>query len=56
MTRAASISPMKHGAKLIAESTLVAVDYSNPERDYDLHFTIPAFTCLCPHSTGLWCR
>ena len=41
---------MKYGAKMIAESTLQAVDNSNPERDYEVDFTIPEFTCLCPQS------
>lgn len=41
---------MKYGAKLIAESTLEAVENGNPERDYEIHFTIPEFTCLCPLS------
>jgi 7-cyano-7-deazaguanine reductase len=41
---------MKYGAKMIAESTLVAVDNDNPQRDYEIDFTIPEFTCLCPQS------
>ncbi len=41
---------MKYGAKMIAESTLEAVPNDNPERDYDIEFTIPEFTCLCPQS------
>ncbi len=41
---------MKYGAKMIAESTLEAVPYGNPERDYEVDFTIPEFTCLCPRS------
>src|SRR5881275_2547786 len=41
---------MKYGAKMIAESTLQAVENSNPERDYEVNFTIPEFTCLCPQS------
>ncbi len=41
---------MKYGAKMIAESTLEAVDNDNPDRDYDIDFTIPEFTCLCPQS------
>ncbi|MEO6796473.1 MAG: preQ(1) synthase [Candidatus Dormibacter sp.] len=41
---------MKYGAKMIAESTLEAVENSYAERDYDVHFTIPEFTCLCPQS------
>jgi len=41
---------MKYGAKMIAESTLEAVENDNPQRDYDIDFTIPEFTCLCPQS------
>lgn len=41
---------MKYGAKMIAESTLEAVDNDNPQRDYEVDFTIPEFTCLCPRS------
>jgi 7-cyano-7-deazaguanine reductase len=41
---------VKYGAKMIAESTLEAVENSNPERDYEVAFTIPEFTCLCPRS------
>ena len=41
---------MKYGAKMIAESALEAVDNDNPERDYEIHFTVPEFTCLCPRS------
>src|SRR2546430_6366843 len=41
---------MKYGAKMIAESTLQAVENGNPERDYEIDFTIPEFTCLCPQS------
>jgi 7-cyano-7-deazaguanine reductase len=35
---------------MIAESILEAVDNDNPQRDYDIDFTIPEFTCLCPQS------
>jgi 7-cyano-7-deazaguanine reductase len=41
---------MKYGARMIAESTLEAVENDNPQRDYDVDFTIPEFTCLCPQS------
>ena len=41
---------MKYGAKMIAESTLEAVPNGNPERDYEIDFSIPEFTCLCPQS------
>jgi 7-cyano-7-deazaguanine reductase len=41
---------MKYGAKMIAESSLEAVPNGKPERDYEIHFTIPEFTCLAPDS------
>jgi 7-cyano-7-deazaguanine reductase len=41
---------MKYGAKMIAESTLEAVPNDTPERDYEIDFTIPEFTCLAPDS------
>jgi 7-cyano-7-deazaguanine reductase len=41
---------MKYGAKMIAESTLEAVPNGTPERDYEIQFTIPEFTCLAPDS------
>src|SRR5919204_148518 len=47
---ASSIRVMKYGAKMIAQSTLEAVDNDNPQRDYEVAFTIPEFTCLCPRS------
>jgi 7-cyano-7-deazaguanine reductase len=41
---------MKYGAKMIAESTLEAVPNGTPDRDYEIDFTIPEFTCLAPDS------
>jgi 7-cyano-7-deazaguanine reductase len=41
---------VKYGAKMIAESTLEAVPNSTPERDYEIDFTIPEFTCIAPDS------
>ena len=41
---------MKYGAKMIAESALEAVPNDNPQRDYEIDFTIPEFTCLAPDS------
>ena len=41
---------MKYGAKMIAEATLEAVSNGTPERDYEIEFTIPEFTCLAPDS------
>ena len=41
---------MKYGAKMIAESRLEAVPNDTPQRDYEIEFTIPEFTCLAPDS------
>jgi 7-cyano-7-deazaguanine reductase len=41
---------MKYGTKMIAESTLEAVPNGTPDRDYEIDFTIPEFTCLAPDS------
>jgi len=41
---------MKYGTKMIAESSLEAVPNGKPERDYEIAFTIPEFTCLAPDS------
>ena len=35
---------------MVADSTLEAVDNANPDLDYEVSFTIPEFTCLCPRS------
>src|ERR1700736_3061390 len=35
---------------MIAESTLEAVPNDTPQRDYEIDFTIPEFTCLAPDS------
>ena len=35
---------------MIAESRLEAVPNDTPDRDYEIDFTIPEFTCLAPDS------
>ena len=45
------MNAMKYGAKMIAESALEAVPNDNPDRNYDIDFTIPEFTCLAPESS-----
>lgn len=35
---------------MIAASTLEAVDNDNVNRDYEIDFTIPEFTCLAPQT------
>jgi 7-cyano-7-deazaguanine reductase len=39
-----------YGQEEIASSQLEAWPNPRPERDYTVHFEIPEFTCLCPHS------
>ncbi|HVS07068.1 MAG TPA: preQ(1) synthase [Candidatus Dormibacteraeota bacterium] len=41
---------MTYGARMIAESRLEAVPNDTPDRDYEIDFTIPEFTCLAPDS------
>jgi 7-cyano-7-deazaguanine reductase len=41
---------VKYGARMIAESRLEAVPNDTPDRDYEIDFTIPEFTCLAPDS------
>ncbi|HSO93871.1 MAG TPA: preQ(1) synthase, partial [Candidatus Dormibacteraeota bacterium] len=41
---------VNYGTKMIAGSTLEAVDNDYSDRDYEVHFTIPEFTCLAPQS------
>jgi 7-cyano-7-deazaguanine reductase len=41
---------MKYGAKMIAQATLQAVDNDNSDRNYEIDFTIPEFTCIAPDS------
>jgi 7-cyano-7-deazaguanine reductase len=41
---------MKYGAKMIAESTLQAVENDHSDRNYEIDFTIPEFTCIAPDS------
>lgn len=44
------VGAVKYGARMIEESALEAVPNPNPERDYEIDFTCPEFTCLCPRS------
>jgi len=39
-----------HGTRAIAEGALERWPNGTPERDYEVHVTLPEFTCLCPRS------
>ncbi len=41
---------VKYGGRMVADSSLEAVDNANPDRDYEVSLIIPEFTCLCPAS------
>ena len=41
---------LPYGARMIAEARLEAVPNSSTRRDYEVSFTIPEFTCVCPRS------
>jgi 7-cyano-7-deazaguanine reductase len=41
---------LPYGARMIAEARLETVPNSAARRDYEVSFTIPEFTCLCPRS------
>ena len=41
---------LPYGARMIAEARLEAVPNTSTRRDYEVSFTIPEFTCVCPRS------
>ena len=41
---------MKYGERLIAEGDLITFPNPRPGRRYDIHITLPEFTCKCPFS------
>ncbi len=41
---------VKYGGRVVADSSLEAVENANPDRDYEVSLIIPEFTCLCPRS------
>ena len=41
---------LPYGARMIAEARLEAVPNPSTRRDYEVSFTIPEFTCVCPRS------
>lgn len=40
----------KYGERLIAEGELITFPNPRPGRKYDIHITLPEFTCKCPFS------
>jgi 7-cyano-7-deazaguanine reductase len=43
-------SPPKYGERAIREGELIAFPNPRPGRAYDVHITLPEFTCKCPFS------
>lgn len=41
---------VKYGERAIEEGQLVTFPNPRPGRDYDIHITLPEFTCKCPFS------
>ncbi len=39
-----------YGEQAIAETTLTTFPNPRPGRDYDIHITLPEYTCKCPFS------
>ncbi|UFP95020.1 preQ(1) synthase [Gloeobacter morelensis] len=42
--------PVKYGERAIEEGRLITFPNPRPGRDYDIHITLPEFTCKCPFS------
>lgn len=40
----------KYGERAIAANTLTTFPNLYPDREYDVHLTLPEFTCKCPFS------
>ncbi|GBL09617.1 NADPH-dependent 7-cyano-7-deazaguanine reductase [Microcystis aeruginosa Sj] len=41
---------VKYGEREIAEGTLITFPNPRPGRNYDIHITLPEYTCKCPFS------
>ncbi len=41
---------LKYGERVIAEGELITFPNPRPGRHYDIHITLPEFTCKCPFS------
>lgn len=44
------MSEKLYGEKAIENNILESFDNRNPQRDYEVEFTLPEFTCICPRS------
>ncbi|BAC91534.1 preQ(1) synthase [Gloeobacter violaceus] len=42
--------PVKYGERAIEAGQLITFPNPRPGRDYDIHITLPEFTCKCPFS------
>ncbi|OLP17378.1 NADPH-dependent 7-cyano-7-deazaguanine reductase QueF [Leptolyngbya sp. 'hensonii'] len=45
-----SNNDVKYGERLIEEGALITFPNPRPGRRYDIHITLPEFTCKCPFS------
>lgn len=43
-------SQMKYGERAIAQGKLITFPNPRPGRQYNIHITLPEFTCKCPFS------
>lgn len=50
MTQKENTTQIKYGERAIAEGELITFPNPRPGRDYDIHITLPEFTCKCPFS------
>jgi len=46
----ATTTEMKYGERAIAEGELFTFPNPRPGREFDIHITLPEFTCKCPFS------
>ncbi|WP_199246346.1 preQ(1) synthase [[Phormidium] sp. ETS-05] len=49
-TLAAENPELKYGERVIQEGELITFPNPRPGRRYDIHITLPEFTCKCPFS------
>jgi 7-cyano-7-deazaguanine reductase len=49
-TQTAPSESIKYGERLIEEGALITFPNPRPGRRYDIHITLPEFTCKCPFS------
>jgi 7-cyano-7-deazaguanine reductase len=49
-TQETTSESVKYGERLIEEGNLITFPNPRPGRRYDIHITLPEFTCKCPFS------